>query len=109
MLVVDYIEMNASRLPLDFRVALWLAADVFLLTPIREGINLMPLEYIYARRRLAHAGVVIASEFSTSASVLNGSIKVNPFNTRELAEKLEMALNLTASDSIVRRNRDLKV
>ena len=61
---------------LNERVALWLAADVFLLTPIREGLNLQPLEYIYARKDLPRAGVVIVSEFSTCSSLLNGSIKV---------------------------------
>ena len=38
---VDYDEV--SDMTLNQRVALWLAADVFLLTPIREGLNLMPL------------------------------------------------------------------
>ena len=41
LLAVDYEEV--SGMTLNQRVALWLAADVFLLTPIREGLNLMPL------------------------------------------------------------------
>ena len=61
--VVDYEEV--SEVSIHERIALYLVADVFLLTSIREGLNLMPLEYIYARKDLAHAGVVVSSEFST--------------------------------------------
>eukprot|EP00605_Chrysophyceae_sp_TOSAG23-4_P000075 GSChrysophyteH1.ASY1.ANO1.77.1 assembled CDS len=66
---------------LSERVALYLVADVFLVTSLREGLNLQPLEYIYARKDLSHAGVVVASEFSTCSSLLSGSLRVNPFYT----------------------------
>lgn len=57
--VVDYEERGRdNELSLHERLALWLVADVILLTPIREGLNLMPLEYIYTRRELPNAGVV---------------------------------------------------
>jgi len=59
---IDYEEV--PRMSLIERVALWLVADSFLLTCIREGLNLMPLEYIFARKDMAHAGCVVASEFS---------------------------------------------
>ena len=48
--LVDYEEVPS--LSLHQRVALWLAADVFLLTTVREGLNLYPLEYICARKQL---------------------------------------------------------
>ena len=51
---------------------------MFLLTPIREGLNLMPLEYIHARQHLPSAGVVVASEFSTVSALLSGALKVRP-------------------------------
>ncbi len=75
--VIDYEERDKSNeLTEHERLALWLVADVFLLTPIREGLNLMPLEYIYARRELPNAGAVVVSEFSTCSALLNGSLKV---------------------------------
>lgn len=75
--VVDYEERDSSNeLTVHERLALWLVADVFLLTPIREGLNLMPLEYIYTRRDLPNAGAVVVSEFSTCSALLNGSLKV---------------------------------
>jgi trehalose 6-phosphate synthase/phosphatase len=53
-----------------------MVADVFLLTSIREGLNLLPLEYVFARKDLAFAGVVIASEYTACSSLLSGSLKV---------------------------------
>ena len=74
-LVVDYEEV--SSLSLHQRVALWLVADVFLLTSIREGLNLNPLEYIYSRKGEREAGVVVASEFTACSSLLSGALKVS--------------------------------
>eukprot|EP01038_Epipyxis_sp_PR26KG_P011996 gene11996-16059_t len=106
-IVVDYEEVNGNKLGINERLALWLIADVFLLTPIREGLNLMPLEYIYARKDLPHAGVLVVSEFSTCSSLLNGSLKVNPYSALNVADTVEKALNMPAKESNYRRQRDL--
>jgi len=103
--VVDYAEVH--DLSLVDRVALYLVADVFLLTSIREGLNLMPLEYIYARKDLPHAGVVVASEFSTCSSLLSGSLKVNPFYTLSVADALDKALSMGKAECEVRSLRDM--
>ncbi len=103
---VQYDEV--SGMSLKERLALYLAADVFLLTSIREGLNLMPLEYIYARKSLPHAGVVICSEFSTCSSLLNGSLKINPFYALEVADSLDKALHLDADEADTRRARDMQ-
>lgn len=106
--VVDYEERDSgNELTVHERLALWLVADVFLLTPIREGLNLMPLEYVYVRRDLPNAGAVVVSEFSTCAAMLNGSIKVNPFAPLRVADALEKALMLSSRDKELRRQRDL--
>ena len=106
--VVDYEERDSScELTIHERLALWLVADVFLLTPIREGLNLMPLEYVYVRRDQPNAGAVVVSEFSTCSALLNGSIKVNPFAPLKLADALEKALMLSGRDKELRRQRDL--
>ena len=75
-------------------MGLYLAADVFLLTSIREGLNLFPLEYICCRRGLEDAGVVVASEFSACSSMLNGSLKINPFYAQHVADTLHNALDM---------------
>jgi trehalose 6-phosphate synthase/phosphatase len=104
--VVDYQEM--PHMSLSERVALYLAADVFVLTSIREGLNLMPLEYIYSRKDLDHAGVVVASEFSTCSSLLSGSLRVNPFYTLSVADALDKALKMGKKECDARRLRDIQ-
>ena len=96
------------KLSLHQRVALFLVADVFLLTPVREGLNQHPLEYIYTRKDLPHAGVVVASEFSTCSSLLSGSIKINPYNALNIADALDIALSMTAGECDRRRQRDIQ-
>jgi trehalose 6-phosphate synthase/phosphatase len=103
--VVDYQEV--STMSLKERIALWLSADVFLLTPIREGLNLMPLEYILARKDLPFAGVVVASEFSNCSAMLSGSLKVNPFYTQHVADTLDKAISMDSKECAHRRQRDL--
>lgn len=105
--MVDYAEVRSSDMDLHERLALWLAADVLLNTTIREGLNLMPLEYIYTRQHLPHAGAVIVSEFSTCSSLLNGSLKINPFAPLHVADAIEKALSLSSTDADYRRQRDL--
>lgn len=106
-IVVDYREAKAIKLSLQDRVALWLASDVILLTHIREGLNLLPLEYIYARKDQAYAGVVVISEFSTCSSLLNGSIKINPFSSSSVADAIDKALSMSTKNCNARRARDL--
>lgn len=106
--VVDYLEIpNHKGLSLQERVALYLASDVFLLTPIREGLNLMPLEYVYARKDLPRAGALVVSEFSTCSSLLNGSLKVNPFSPSNVADAVEKGLGMSSKECEYRRKRDL--
>jgi len=104
-LAVDYEEV--SRMSLIERCALWMVADSFLLTCIREGLNLMPLEYIFSRKDMKHAGCVVASEFSPCSSLLSGAIKVNPCYALEVADALDRALSMTASECATRRQRDI--
>ena len=61
--VIDYKEVAGSTLPMDQRLALWKASDVLMSTPIREGLNHWPMEFIYCKDP-KNPGVVIASEFS---------------------------------------------
>lgn len=103
--VVDYEEI--SSMSLRQRCALWLAADVFLLTCIREGLNMMPLEYIMTRRDLPFAGVVVASEFSNCSALLSGALKVNPFYSQHVADSLDKAILMDSRECAHRRQRDI--
>jgi len=104
--VIDYKEMSGSALPMAQRLALWKASDVLMLTPIREGLNHWPLEYIYSKRNTA-PGVVIASEFSAVCSILNGALRVNPFDIQMTVTIMDKALSMDPEEKEGRRYRDL--
>lgn len=104
-MLVDYEEYES--ISVVKRVALWLVSDVYVNSSLREGLNLIPLEYMYCRRNLPNTGIVILSEFSACASVLNGSIKINPFNTRHVSEVFGKVLNMPASECNSRTMRDM--
>ena len=105
--LVDYSEHTSMNI--NQRVAMWLSGDIFLRTSVREGLNLMPMEYLFVRKELEDAGVIIASEFSVCSTLLNGSIKINPFDTRKIADALHIALAMTRKEKDSRRSRDMEI
>jgi trehalose-6-phosphate synthase len=82
-----YIHQN---LPRERLVPLYRLADVALVTPLRDGMNLVCLEYIAARGE--EPGALILSEFTGAAQCLSGAVLVNPYNTSEVASALADAL-----------------
>lgn len=104
--VIDYEEINGSSLQVDKRVALWKVSDILMSTPIREGLNLLPQEYVYCRKKPSHPGVIITSEFAVVSSVLNGSLRVNPFDIKNTVTTLDKALTMTTQEKDTRRARD---
>lgn len=105
--VVDYEEIIGSSLPTDQRLALWKVSDVLMTTPIREGLNHWPMEYIYARKEPEKPGVVIASEFSAVASILNGALRVNPYDIQMTITTIDKALTMDLQEREGRRYRDI--
>ncbi len=73
--------------------ALYATADVGLVTPLIDGMNLVAKEYISCQRD--HDGVLILSEFAGAAEELANAILVNPYDKQTVAEKLREALCLT--------------
>ena len=68
--VIDYEEVIGSTLQVDQRLALWRAADCLLNTEVRCGLNLWPLEFVFAQKGLDLPGIVISSEFSAIFRIL---------------------------------------
>jgi len=60
--VIDYAEVFGSNLPLDRRLALWRASDCLLNTEVCGGLNMLPLEYVYAQKGLEVPGIVITTD-----------------------------------------------
>jgi trehalose 6-phosphate synthase/phosphatase len=105
--VLYYEEIQGSSLPRNRRLALWLASDVFMSTPIREGLNLLPLEFVYTRKRPLTPGVTITSEFSAVCSILNGALRINPYDIQMASTSIDTALTMSEEEKISRRERDI--
>lgn len=106
--VIAYEEFHGSSLPTDRRLAMWKGIDVMINTPIREGLNLWPLEYVYTRKKTSTPGVVISSEFSVVSGVLNGALRVNPFDIQMTVATIDKALTMKDEEKEGRSNRDTK-
>ncbi|CAB9521106.1 trehalose-phosphate synthase [Seminavis robusta] len=105
--VIDYQECSGSSYPMGQRLALWKASDVFISTPVREGLNHWPMEYIYTNKEPDVPGVVIASEFSAVCSILNGALRVNPYDIQMTITTIDKALSMELQERAGRRYRDI--
>lgn len=72
--------------------ALYQSADVGLITPLRDGMNLVAKEYVASRT--GQHGVLILSELAGAASEMGESILVNPMDKEETAQAIHAALNM---------------
>lgn len=72
-------------------------ADVGLVTPLRDGMNLVAKEFVAAQSE-ADPGALVLSEFAGSAGSLPGAILVNPHDPDEIAEALHRALGLSLAE-----------
>ena len=72
-------------------VALYRAADVMVVTPFRDGMNLVAKEYVAAQVDLD--GVLILSEFAGAAHQMRQAVLVNPFDVRGLEDAIDEAVN----------------
>lgn len=77
-------------------------ADVCLVTPVRDGMNLIAKEYIASKND--GAGVLILSEMTGAAKEMGESIIVNPNNREEVVDAIVTALNMSEEERI-QRNR----
>ena len=71
-------------------LALYSAADVMLVTPVRDGMNLVAKEYVAVRSR--EDGVLVLSEFAGAAEELKEALHVNPFDIERTAITMRRAL-----------------
>jgi trehalose 6-phosphate synthase/phosphatase len=81
-----------THLPFSELAALYKAADVALITPLRDGMNLVAKEYVASCS--ARKGVLILSELAGAANELNEALLVNPTDTNEVARAINRALTM---------------
>ncbi|MEG9328713.1 trehalose 6-phosphate synthase /trehalose 6-phosphatase [Salinimicrobium catena] len=89
-------------MPFDNLIDLYSASDVALITPIRDGMNLVAKEYIATRTD--HTGVLILSEMAGSAHELNEALLINPNNFDQIVDSIKQALEMSKEEQ-VRRNK----
>jgi trehalose 6-phosphate synthase/phosphatase len=94
---VHYIHRSVSMRHL---VALYCAADVMLVTPLRDGMNLVAKEFVASR--VDEDGVLVLSEFAGAAAELDGAVVVNPYDLDAVAENIQRALSTPLAE---RRSR----
>lgn len=94
---VQYLFQSASFAELT---ALYRFADICLVTPLRDGLNLVCKEYIAAKKD--SDGVLILSEFAGAAEEMGEAVLVNPFNPNSLVSALEHAMRMTAFEKAER-------
>ncbi|HTR15876.1 MAG TPA: trehalose-6-phosphate synthase [Acetobacteraceae bacterium] len=76
-------------------------ARVGLVTPLRDGMNLVAKEYVAAQDP-ADPGVLVLSRFAGAAAGMKGAIVVNPYDPDEIAEALHEALSLPLAERLGR-------
>jgi trehalose 6-phosphate synthase/phosphatase len=90
---IHYVHRSATQKRL---VALYLAADVMAVTPLRDGLNLVAKEFVASRSDLS--GVLLLSEFAGVASEMSEALLVNPHDVDAVAQSLAQALRMSKEE-----------
>lgn len=94
------VRYQARSLSQEELVAHYLAADVALVTPLRDGLNLVAKEYVAARAD--EGGVLVLSPFAGAAAQLPEAVIANPYEPGELAAGIWQAITMPAAEKAVR-------
>jgi len=97
---VRYLHRSLSRREV---VALYRAADVLLVTPVRDGMNLVAKEFVASRND--EDGVLLLSEFAGAAAELPDAVAVNPYDVAGSSQAIFEALNLSRDERRTRMKR----
>jgi len=87
--------------PRDVLAGIYRAARIGLVTPLRDGMNLVAKEYIAAQDP-EDPGVLILSRFAGAADQLTGAVLINPYSAEEMADAIHLALSMDRAERIRR-------
>jgi trehalose 6-phosphate synthase/phosphatase len=90
---LHYIHRSLSDREL---LTLYRAADVMLVTPLRDGMNLVAKEFVASRTD--GEGVLVLSEFAGAAAELAEAIHVNPYDVDQTADAIHAALTMPEAE-----------
>jgi len=91
---VHYLHQSHPR---EEMAALYLAADVMLVTSLRDGMNLVAKEYVACR--YDETGALVLSEFTGSADELSGAFLVNPHDIEGLKDAIVRAATISPAEA----------
>ncbi len=99
---INYLHQSYPR---EEMAALYLAADVMLVTPLRDGMNLVAKEYVACR--YDDTGALVLSEFTGAADELSGAFIVNPHDIEGLKDAIVRAATVSPAEAR-RRMRSMR-
>jgi trehalose 6-phosphate synthase len=95
---VRYVHRNVPR---DTLAALLRGSQIGLVTPLRDGMNLVAKEYIAAQDQ-ANPGVLVLSRFAGAAEDLEEALIVNPYDPDDVAHAMQRAIEMPREERVAR-------
>lgn len=95
---VRYVHRNIAR---DTLAALYRGSQIGLVTPLRDGMNLVAKEYVAAQDE-ENPGVLVLSRFAGAAEDLAEALIVNPYDADEVAHAMQRAIIMPREERIER-------
>lgn len=109
---VVYIDRVVS---IEERIAYYTIAECVIVTAVRDGLNLIPYEYIVSRQGLGldhdsdpdppRHSMLVVSEFVGCSPSLSGAIRINPWNIESTAEALNDAISMIDAEKHLRHEK----
>jgi trehalose 6-phosphate synthase len=92
---IDWVPIRYIHRPVERPrlAAMFRSSEVGLVTPLRDGMNLVAKEYVAAQDP-ADPGVLLLSQFAGAAEELEDALIVNPHDTEEMGERMLQALDM---------------
>lgn len=90
------ISYQFKNLPFEQIVALFAKADAALVTPLRDGMNLVAKEYIASKQK--RPGVLILSELAGAIDELPEALRINPNDTTSIVQAIRTALTMPVTE-----------
>ncbi|KAM0945775.1 putative alpha,alpha-trehalose-phosphate synthase (UDP-forming), Trehalose-phosphatase [Dioscorea sansibarensis] len=106
---VVYVNRTVS---LSERIAYYLVAECLVVTAVRDGMNLIPYEYIVCRQGMPGSepqcmkrSMLVLSEFIGCSPSLSGAIRINPWNAEATAEAMNEAVSMSEAEKQLRHEK----
>ncbi|MFI6496589.1 trehalose-6-phosphate synthase [Nonomuraea typhae] len=99
---IQYFHQSYDREEL---AALYLAADIMMVTPLRDGMNLVAKEYVSCHHDLQ--GALVLSEFAGAAAELRSAFLVNPYDVEGVKRQMLAAMEASPHE-VARRMRTMR-